>query len=72
MRLYNSLQIKAGAKIERNRMGVLTQPVQFLLATYLLKEDANHEANEGVMELIESFTEIEKHYFNIYLKGYGL
>ena len=49
-----------------------TPTVQFLLATYLLKEDAKHEANEGVMELIESFTEIEKHYFNIYLKGYGL
>jgi hypothetical protein len=30
MQVFNALQIKGGAKIERNKMGTLTQPVQFL------------------------------------------
>jgi hypothetical protein len=31
MKIFNALQIKNGAKIEKARMGTLTQPVQFLL-----------------------------------------
>jgi hypothetical protein len=30
-KIYNALQLKAGAKSEYNRMGTITQPVQFLL-----------------------------------------
>jgi hypothetical protein len=30
MKIYNALQLKNGAKAENNRMGTLTQPVQFL------------------------------------------
>jgi len=30
MQLYNAMQLKAGAKSEYNRMGTLTQPIQFL------------------------------------------
>ncbi len=30
-KVYNALQLKAGAKSEYNRMGTITQPVQFLL-----------------------------------------
>ncbi len=30
MQVYNALQLKKGAKIERNRMGSITQPLQFL------------------------------------------
>ena len=30
MQLYNAMQLKAGAKAEHNRMGTLTQPVQFI------------------------------------------
>jgi hypothetical protein len=30
MQLYNAMQLKAGAKAEHNKMGTLTQPVQFI------------------------------------------
>tara|TARA_S200002703_G_scaffold49279_3_gene42657 strand:+ start:7043 stop:9805 length:2763 start_codon:yes stop_codon:yes gene_type:complete len=30
MQVYNALQLKKGAKVERNRMGSITQPLQFL------------------------------------------
>ena len=30
MQVYNALQLKKGAKVERNRMGSVTQPLQFL------------------------------------------
>tara|TARA_R100000654_G_scaffold10947_1_gene23873 strand:+ start:10118 stop:12877 length:2760 start_codon:yes stop_codon:yes gene_type:complete len=30
MQVYNALQLKKGAKVERNRMGAITQPLQFL------------------------------------------
>ena len=30
MKVYNALQLKNGAKAEHNRMGTLTQPIQFL------------------------------------------
>jgi len=30
MQIYNALQIKAGAKVEYNKMGTLNQPIQFL------------------------------------------
>ena len=30
MQLYNAMQLKAGAKVEYNRMSTLTQPIQFL------------------------------------------
>ena len=33
MQLYNAMQLKAGAKAEHNRMGTLTQPVQFIPRT---------------------------------------
>jgi len=32
-KLYNALQLKAGATTEYNRMGTLTQPIQFLLSS---------------------------------------
>ena len=32
-KLYNALQLKGGATTEYNRMGTLTQPIQFLLAS---------------------------------------
>ena len=30
MQLYNAMQLKNGAKVENNKMGTLTQPIQFL------------------------------------------
>ena len=30
MQVYNALQLKKGAKVENNRMGTITQPLQFL------------------------------------------
>ena len=30
MQVYNALQLKKGAKVEQNRMGSITQPLQFL------------------------------------------
>jgi hypothetical protein len=30
MQVYNAMQLKAGAKVEANRMGSLTQPLQFI------------------------------------------
>jgi hypothetical protein len=66
MRLYNSLQIKAGAKIERNRMGVLTQPVQFLLAKN--KDDDWKEWNldwleqRGLDQIKTKYTRLLKNY----------
>ena len=30
MQVYNALQLKAGAKVQYNKMGTLTQPIQFL------------------------------------------
>jgi hypothetical protein len=30
MQVYNALQLKKGAKVEQNRMGAITQPLQFL------------------------------------------
>jgi len=30
MQVYNALQVKAGAKVEHNKMGTLTQPMQFI------------------------------------------
>ena len=30
MQIYNALQLKNGAKVEYNKMGTLTQPIQFL------------------------------------------
>ena len=30
MQVYNALQLKKGAKVEQNRMGSVTQPLQFL------------------------------------------
>ena len=32
-KLYNALQLKSGATTEYNRLGTLTQPIQFLLAS---------------------------------------
>ena len=33
MQVYNALQLKKGAKVEQNRMGSITQPLQFLSKT---------------------------------------
>lgn len=33
MQVYNAMQLKAGAKVEANRMGSLTQPLQFISKT---------------------------------------
>jgi hypothetical protein len=30
MQVYNALQLKKGAKVEQNRLGSITQPLQFL------------------------------------------
>jgi hypothetical protein len=30
MQVYNALQLKKGAKVKQNKMGSLTQPLQFL------------------------------------------
>ena len=30
MQVYNALQLKKGAKVEQNRIGSVTQPLQFL------------------------------------------
>ena len=30
MQVYNALQLKKGAKTEQNRLGSITQPLQFL------------------------------------------
>ena len=30
MQVYNAMQLKAGAKVKHNRMGSITQPLQFL------------------------------------------
>ena len=30
MQVYNALQLKKGAKVKHNRMGSITQPLQFL------------------------------------------
>ena len=30
MQVYNALQLKKGAKVEQNRMGSVTQPLQFI------------------------------------------
>ena len=30
MEIYNAMQVKAGAKVEYNKMGTLNQPIQFL------------------------------------------
>jgi hypothetical protein len=30
MQVYNALQLKKGAKVEQNRMGSITQPLQFI------------------------------------------
>jgi hypothetical protein len=37
-KLYNALQLKGGATTEYNRMGTLTQPIQFLLASQKNKQ----------------------------------
>ncbi len=30
MQVFNALQLKNGAKVEQNRLGTITQPLQFL------------------------------------------
>ena len=30
MKVYNALQLKNGAKVEHNRLGSITQPLQFI------------------------------------------
>ena len=30
MQVYNALQLKKGAKVKQNRIGAITQPLQFL------------------------------------------
>ncbi|HPF82669.1 MAG TPA: hypothetical protein PLV83_00650 [Bacilli bacterium] len=48
VKILNSLQIKAGAKIDRTRMGVLTQPIQFLLT-----KDKDDDWREWNMDWLE-------------------
>jgi hypothetical protein len=43
MQLYNALQLKKGAKTEQNRMGSITQPLQFLS-----KKDKNEDGLLGI------------------------
>ena len=66
MKLYNSLMIKAGAKIDRTRTGVLTQPIQFLLEKD--KDDDWREWNmdwleqKGIEQIKGKYTRILKNY----------
>lgn len=48
VKVHNALQIKAGAKIDRTRMGVLTQPIQFLLT-----KDKDDDWREWNMDWLE-------------------
>ena len=48
VKVLNALQIKAGAKIDRTRMGVLTQPIQFLLT-----KDKDDDWREWNMDWLE-------------------
>lgn len=48
VKIHNALQIKAGAKIDRTRMGVLTQPIQFLLT-----KDKDDDWREWNMDWLE-------------------
>jgi hypothetical protein len=48
MQVYNAMQLKAGAKSETNRMGSLTQPLQFIS-----KKDKNEEWSAWNLDWIE-------------------
>ena len=47
MQIYNALQTKKGAKVQHNRLGSITQPLQFLS-----KKDKDDETKESVTTAI--------------------
>lgn len=68
VKIYNALEIKAGAKIDRTRLGVLTQPIQFLLT-----KDKDDDWREWNMDWLEQkgLEQISLKYKRI-LKNYRL
>ena len=48
MQVYNALQLKKGAKVDQNRMGSVTQPLQFLS-----KKDKDEEWAAWILDWFE-------------------
>lgn len=64
--LYNALQLKNGATTDKNKMGVLTQPVQFLFDS---QKDDNWKANcmdwfefQGIRQIESKYKRLLKNY----------
>ena len=46
MQVYNALQLKKGAKTEHNRLGSITQPLQFIPKKEKDDKAKNYQKNE--------------------------
>ncbi len=66
MQVYNALQLKKGAKVERNRMGSITQPLQFLPKKHKDEEWAAWNLDwlewEGIKQIKVNARRIMKNY----------
>ena len=66
MQVYNALQLKNGAKVERNRMGSITQPLQFLSEKKKNEEWAAWNLDwlewEGIKQLRKNSRRLMKNY----------
>ena len=66
MQVYNALQLKKGAKVERNRMGSITQPLQFLSEKKKNEEWAAWNLDwlewEGIKQLRKNSRRLMKNY----------
>lgn len=66
MQLFNALQIKAGAKIEGNRMGLLTRPLQFLSEknkdSEWSRENIDWLEEEGIKQIRRNARKLLKNY----------
>ena len=52
MQVYNAMQLKAGAKSETNRMGSLTQPLQFISKIDKTEEEFIIEPIDNTKEIV--------------------
>lgn len=66
MQVLNALQIKAGAKVERTRLGNLTQPIQFLCEKDKDEEwhawNADYLESQGIVQLRKNSRRMLKNY----------
>lgn len=66
MKVFNALQLRNGAKADHNRMGTLTQPIQFMLSSEKDEEWAAHNVDwlemQGLKQIRRNARRLLKNY----------